>query len=116
MDIKTVIVAVLALAIGVFFGSYYQKSRVEEPTISPEEASAIAQDRDLSLKTGEDFEKAYVEQMIARKYETIKIAEQGATKATRPELKQFSQDLIDSEGETIEKLENWLESWFGVKG
>lgn len=114
MDIKTILGVVLALVIGVAFGNYYG-GRNALPVATDDAASTTVQ-TDLSKLSGQDFDKALIEQLIEENDNFIELADQAELKASSAELKQLSKDLIEGKNKDNEKLESLLENLFGVKG
>lgn len=55
----------------------------------------------------------FIEQMIPHHEDAITMAKLALTKAKRPEVKQLSQNIIDSQSKEIEQMKVWYKEWFG---
>lgn len=61
----------------------------------------------LSSKTGADFDKAFIEQMTLHHEGAIEMAKQALEKATKPEIKKMSEDIIKTQTKEIEQMKSW---------
>lgn len=66
----------------------------------------------LRGKTGEEFEKAFLEGMIVHHIGAIEMAEQLLEETDRPELVKMGNDIISVQTTEVEMMENWLNEWF----
>lgn len=66
----------------------------------------------LRGKTGEEFEKAFLEGMIVHHVGAIEMAEQLLEETDRPELVKMGNDIISVQTTEVEMMENWLNEWF----
>lgn len=55
----------------------------------------------------------FIEQMIPHHEDAITMAQLAQTKATRPEIKQLAQNIIDSQSKEITNMKSWYKTWFG---
>lgn len=55
----------------------------------------------------------FIEQMIPHHEDAITMSSLALTKATRPEVKQLAQNIIDSQGKEINQMKVWYQDWFG---
>lgn len=68
--------------------------------------------RGLKGKTGEDFEKAFLEQMIVHHIGAIEMAEGLLKETNRPELVKMGNDIITVQTEEVDMMKKWLNDWF----
>lgn len=68
--------------------------------------------RGLKGKTGEAFEKAFLEMMIVHHEGAIEMAEDLLNETNRPELVKMANDIITVQTAEIEMMEEWLTTWF----
>lgn len=55
----------------------------------------------------------FIEQMIPHHQDAIIMSELALTKAIKPEVKQLSQNIINSQGKEIDQMKAWYQDWFG---
>lgn len=55
----------------------------------------------------------FIEQMIPHHEDALTMAQLAQTKATRPEIKQLAQNIIDSQSKEIANMKSWYKTWFG---
>jgi uncharacterized protein (DUF305 family) len=66
----------------------------------------------LEKKTGDDFDKEFIEEMIVHHEGAVAMAELVLAKSNRPELKQLATDIISAQTKEIQMMQNWLKEWF----
>jgi uncharacterized protein (DUF305 family) len=66
----------------------------------------------LSGKTGDDFDKAFLEEMIVHHEGAVDMAEALLKNTKRPELQKLGNDIITAQTGEIRMMKEWLESWF----
>ena len=65
----------------------------------------------LNGKTGDDFDMAFIEQMIPHHQGAIDMAKLALENAGHQEIKDLAQDIIESQEKEIEMMEDWQTSW-----
>lgn len=68
----------------------------------------------LSKDAVKRLEIRYMKEMIDHHHMAIMMAELGMTKATRSEIRELSEDIIDAQSAEIKKMQGWLKSWYGI--
>jgi len=68
--------------------------------------------RGFKGKTGEEFEKAFLEMMIVHHIGAIEMAEQLLTETDRPELVKMGNDIITVQTDEVNMMKGWLDDWF----
>lgn len=68
----------------------------------------------LRGKTGEEFEKAFLEGMIVHHIGAIEMAEELLDQTERPELVKMANDIISVQTQEVEMMEQWLSDWFNL--
>ncbi|MBI2009833.1 MAG: DUF305 domain-containing protein [Candidatus Chisholmbacteria bacterium] len=61
---------------------------------------------------GEEFERAFIENMIEHHEGAIEMAELIPARTERPELVQLGEAIISAQSEEIEMMQGWLRDWF----
>lgn len=67
---------------------------------------------DLDGKTGDSFDKAFIDRMIIHHKGAVVMAEQVLQTSKRPELVQLANDIISAQTKEIEMMEGWRTTWF----
>lgn len=68
----------------------------------------------LDSLTGEEFEKAFLQQMIVHHAMAVEMAKPIAEKAVHDELKVVGQSIITSQSAEIQQMRGWLKDWYGI--
>jgi uncharacterized protein (DUF305 family) len=66
----------------------------------------------LAGKTGDAFDKAFLEEMIVHHEGAVTMAEQVLATSKRPELIKLANDIIGAQTKEIAMMKGWLSSWF----
>jgi uncharacterized protein (DUF305 family) len=119
MNINTGIVGIVALIIGLGGGYMLAGNTTEAPTgghVMPEGSTmsdAMAgMTSGLEGKTGDEFDRAFIEGMIVHHEGAVAMAEQALQTAKHPEIKHMAQEIIAAQTREIETMRGWLQAWF----
>lgn len=66
----------------------------------------------LEGKTGDAFDRAFLEEMIVHHQGAVDMASELIKNTKRPELLKFGQDIITAQSGEIEMMKSWLTSWY----
>jgi uncharacterized protein (DUF305 family) len=66
-------------------------------------------------KTGDDFDVAFLEEMIPHHLGAIEMAELALATSKRPELIQLAKEIIAAQQKEINMMRDWQRTWFGVQ-
>ena len=66
----------------------------------------------LADKTGKEFDKAFIDEMIVHHQGAIDMANLVLQKSDRPELKKLAQDIITAQSSEIKTMSGWKAEWF----
>ena len=108
--------------IGFFFGGLlvsiasttFDKQEIKEKTNNHTIMSSMSMDEmasDLQGKTGDDYDKAFIEMMITHHQGAIDMAKLSDTSANHYEIKQLSNDIITAQQKEIAKMKQWQHDW-----
>lgn len=61
----------------------------------------------------EPFDQAFIDAMIPHHQSAIDAARLAQEQATRPEIKQLAQAIIDAQQKEIDQMKAWREAWYG---
>lgn len=65
----------------------------------------------LAGKTGEEFDKAFIDEMIIHHQGAIDMANLALTNAEHEEIKNLSNDIITAQTKEIEQMKSWQKMW-----
>lgn len=66
----------------------------------------------LSGKTGDDFDRAFLSEMIVHHQGAVQMAQEVLKKSKRPELIQLAKDIISAQTREINMMNEWQKEWF----
>lgn len=66
----------------------------------------------LQGKTGDEFDKAFLEEMIVHHQGAIDMAELVRATSKRPELLKLADEIITAQTREIDQMRSWQETWF----
>ncbi len=66
----------------------------------------------LEGKTGKDFDKAFLTEMIVHHEGAVVMAEAVLKNSKQPELITLANDIISAQTKEIEMMKGWLSEWF----
>lgn len=67
----------------------------------------------LEGKTGSEFDKAFLSDMIVHHQGAVRMASAALKSSQKPELIQLAKDIISAQEKEISMMKNWQKSWFG---
>lgn len=68
---------------------------------------------ELKGKTGDDFDKAFIIQMITHHQGAINMANEAKQNAKHDEIKKMANDIISAQSREIDQMRSWHKQWFG---
>ncbi len=69
----------------------------------------------LKGKTGEEFDNAFLEEMIPHHQGAIEMAKMVLVSSKNPELVKLANDIISAQQKEINMMRDWQRQWFGVQ-
>ncbi len=122
MQNKTAIYSVIFLAIGMFLGYLFSSPSQNMQSgmhMMPNgemmsDMGHMMDDMTSGLygKTGDDFDKAFLEEMIVHHEGAVDMAEMVLSNSKRPELIELANGIISAQTSEISTMKTWLEEWF----
>src|SRR5688572_25586047 len=67
----------------------------------------------LSGKTGDEFDKAFIKEMIVHHEGALAMAETAKVNAKHPEIKTMADAIITAQTSEITQMQTWLKAWYG---
>lgn len=92
--------------------SYSQgMDQMHEQMMGDEEMTMGGMVNELKGKTGDDFDKAFIEQMISHHQGAIDMAKLAQQYAKHDEMKNLADDIISAQAKEINQMHQWQSSW-----
>ena len=83
-----------------------QDGMMEDEDMSMGQMNAALED-----KSGDEFDKAFIEMMIAHHQGAIEMAKLAADRAKHDEIKQLSEDILSAQSNEIDMMQSWQSGW-----
>jgi uncharacterized protein (DUF305 family) len=111
MNKKAIIGLVIGLIIGI--GGTIGATALMNSNAGKDNSSMSMADMNAELKgkTGDDFDKAFIEMMIEHHQGAIDMAILAKSNAKHDEIKTLSQDIISAQTNEISKMQQWQMDW-----
>lgn len=130
MDTKVLVAALIGLIVGVGGTLLISKDNDEMPMagshmmpngqMMPDDSSGMHgamgdMMAGLSGKTGDEFDKAFLAEMIVHHEGAVDMAKAALVNAKHTEIKQMANAIISAQTTEITQMKNWQKSWYGVQ-
>lgn len=69
----------------------------------------------LQGKTGDDFDKAFLSEMVMHHEGAVDMAEAALRSAKHQEIKNLANDIISAQNKEISDMKAWYKAWYGVE-
>ncbi|MBI2621200.1 MAG: DUF305 domain-containing protein [Candidatus Levybacteria bacterium] len=86
-------------------------SQMHDQMMGEDEMSMSGMVNALEGKTGDDFDKAFIEQMIPHHRGAIEMAKLAQQNASHDEIKNLADDIIKAQTSEINMMTEWQKSW-----
>jgi len=120
MNSTTLITAAVALIFGVGGGYVIAGNKASTMSHVMPDGTSMSDTMagmvsELEGKTGNEFDKAFIQGMIVHHEGAVEMAQQALQKAEHSEIKQMANDIISAQTREIDTMRGWLESWYGIQ-
>ena len=89
-----------------------QEAASSQQTVTDHSAMSMDEmNSELENLSGDDFDKAFIEMMIAHHEGAVDMAELSADRARHDEVKQLSQEIIEAQEAEIAEMRQWQADW-----
>lgn len=119
MDTRTIVTALVGLAVGVAgtfaLGSAPSSNNQEHvmPDGSMMHGQMNTMTASLEGKTGDEFDKAFLAEMIVHHEGAVQMAEMALQSAGHIELKEMAEAIISAQNTEIFQMKEWQKTWYG---
>lgn len=98
-------------------GSSMMQHRMPDGTMMDDETMSMesmmhSMNSSLEGKTGDDFDKAFLKEMIVHHKGAVSMAEMVLKTSKKAELTKLANDIISAQNKEITMMENWQTTWF----
>jgi uncharacterized protein (DUF305 family) len=124
----TFLVVGLVVGWGIWGGSHGDMSQHQMSDGSMMSNSAVMEGHSMTMrqmmdsmsaglvgKKGNDFDSAFLEEMIPHHQGAVAMAQMVLATSKRPELIKLANDIITSQQKEIDQMRSWQRTWFGVQ-
>lgn len=113
MDTKPLLYGLIGFFIGGFLVAVAATTfdKPEAKSSSKNEMTMTHMVNSLKDKTGDDYDKAFIEEMIMHHQSAVNMANLSADRAKHDEIKQLSNDIIDAQEKEINQMKQWQMDW-----
>lgn len=125
MNTNTLVIALIALVIG-GAGGYLVGNSPKNEHMMPDGSkmhgrmhSGMEEEMDammaaLNGKTGDEFDRAFLSEMIMHHEGAVKMAEAALENARHAEIKAMAQAIISAQTAEIKEMREWQKNWYGA--
>lgn len=110
METKPLLYGLIGFFIGGFIVSV-AATTFDKPTKDTGEMSMTEMTASLKAKTGDDYDKAFIENMIAHHQSAVDMAKLSRDNAKHDEIKQLSGEIITAQEKEIAQMKQWQTDW-----
>lgn len=118
MNTKLILVALVALVVGagggyVVAGSTSVPNQRMMPDVSSMHGQMSGMMTGLNGKTGDDFDRAFLSEMIIHHEGAVEMAEAALVNANHEEIKKMANEIISAQTREIQQMKDWQTGWYG---
>jgi uncharacterized protein (DUF305 family) len=124
MENKNTYIAVAFLLVGIAFGYFLGMNSQASVGHNMSDGTVMAGTPDMHHmmdemaamlvgKTGDEFDKAFLEEMIVHHEGAVDMAEMALVSARHQEIKDLSNAIISAQNTEITQMKEWLRTWYG---
>lgn len=112
MNINTMAVGFVALLIGLASGYFIAQGQQPVPMVHNMGSAMDDMMSGLQDKTGDDFDKAFLSEMIMHHQGAVEMAEAALQSAKHQEIKDMARTIISTQTSEINQMQTWGKSWY----
>lgn len=111
MDTKPLLYGLIGFFIGGLLVSVAATTFDKESLQESSNAGNSHSVESLRSKTGDDFDKAFMEEMVVHHQSAIDMAKLAETNAKHDEIKSLSKDILTAQSGEIDMMQTWQGDW-----
>jgi uncharacterized protein (DUF305 family) len=105
MESKSIIIGIVSFISGALLVS------TAAVTVNKPKDSMNSMIESLQTKTGDEFDKEFIAQMIAHHQGAIDMAKLSENQAQHAEIKELSRNIISAQEKEIAEMKSWQKAW-----
>jgi len=111
---KQILLSLGCIVLGIMLGWFLFKTPTNSHVMTDTTMSDTmhAMSSSLEGKTGDDFDKAFLSEMIVHHEGAVVMAQQVLKTSKRPELLKLANEIISAQTQEITQMKTWKYSWF----
>lgn len=118
MNINTILIACITLIIGLGSGYALAGMRTTPPQHTAPDEHAMHEQMNqmmtgLTGKTGDDFDKVFLTEMIVHHEGAVSMATSALDNAQHEEIRLMAKDIISAQTKEIQQMKEWQKAWYG---
>lgn len=103
----------LIFGAGIGYAAGYKSAPSITPEASEMDDAMHAMNEGLAGKTGDDFDKAFIEGMVVHHEGAVTMAEAALVNAKHEEIKNLATAIIEAQTSEIAQMKSWQAAWYG---
>lgn len=112
MNTKGIVAIIVSIAVGLAGGLVLRGGSQLTPVVHDISMGMGGISSQLESRSGEDFESAFIDEMIVHHESAVGMARLVLQKTNRPELVQLANDIISAQTREINMMRGWKSQWF----
>lgn len=113
METKPLLYGLIGFFIGGLTVSFAATTLHQGSALQHDDMSSSMQmsTQELAKKTGDDFDKAFIDEMVIHHEGAVAMAELAEKNAKHSELRQLSKEIVAAQNKEISVMQRWKEAW-----
>lgn len=111
MDKKPLLYGLIGFVVGGLLVTGVAMTIKKPGNNSPSEMTMSQMSASLADKSGDDFDKAFMSQMIGHHESAIAMARLAGSRAKHEEIKKLSNEIITAQDKEITQMKQWQRDW-----
>lgn len=111
MDTKPLLYGLIGFFIGGLLVAVAATTFDKPVTDTAKDSNKMKSMASLTEKSGDEFDKAFIANMIMHHQSAVDDAKLSADRAKHPELKELSIDIVAAQEQEIAKMRQWQKDW-----
>jgi uncharacterized protein (DUF305 family) len=109
MDTKIVLTGIISFIAGAILVSVVATTMEKSESENTSTMQSMAQI--LESKTGDEFDKAFLSQMIMHHQDAVTMAKMAENQAYHMEIKELAKEIIQAQEKEVSEMQGWQQAW-----
>lgn len=111
METKSLLIGITSFIAGGLLVSVAATTFEKDKVSTSNSTTQSHTENNLAGKTGDEFDKAFISEMIVHHQGAIEMAKLAENQARHTEIKQLSKDIITAQEQEIHQMQQWQANW-----